>query len=83
MKKLQDFRRMSDTQLRQTFISLSNDLMRAKTFFKGGGGMVSPIGFQATDTMFIRRVKRDRARILTILRERELKREKQHGRKEA
>jgi ribosomal protein L29 len=67
MRRVEELRRMSDDQLKNRLNEIANSLRRAIGKVKAGGTT-------GKDTMYIRRLKKEKSRILTILRERELKR---------
>jgi ribosomal protein L29 len=67
MRRVEELRRMSDDQLKNRLNEIAISLRRAVGKVKAGGAI-------GKDTMYIRRLKKEKARILTILRERELKR---------
>ena len=69
MKRIATIRQNSDDQLKDRLRDIGNSLMRAK------GRNVA--GKPEEDTMFISKLKKEKACILTILREREIEREKQ------
>ena len=68
MKNIVLTRQMSDDQLKNRLTDIGNSLHRAVGKTKAGG-------VYSKDSMFIRKLKKEKARILTVLRERELKRE--------
>jgi len=68
MKKIQNLRNMSDDELKKQLKDIGNSLFRVVGKVKAGG-------VYSKDSMLIRRLKKDKARILTLLREREIKRE--------
>jgi ribosomal protein L29 len=67
MRRVEDLRRMSNDQLKVRLNEIVISLRRAVGKVKAGGTT-------GEDTMYIRRLKKEKARILTILRERELRR---------
>lgn len=67
MKKLRDLRQMSDTQLKRLQQQLTLDIMRTKGRMRWG---------DVQNPMLLRNMRRTKARVLTILRERELNRSK-------
>ena len=68
MKRIATLRENSDDQLKDRLREIGNSLHRAVGKTKAGGQY-------SKDSMFIRNLKKQKARILTILREREIKRE--------
>lgn len=71
MKRIVTIREKSNDQLNNRLIELQNSLRRAVG--RNKAGYPSPF---AKDTMFISKLKKEKARILTILKERELKHNK-------
>jgi len=69
MKHIATIRQYSDDQLKARLRDIGNSLIRAN----GRNAAGKP----EEDTMFIGKLKTEKARILTILREREINREKQ------
>lgn len=65
MKQTVELRRMSNDQLKNRLTDLGNSLMRAVGRNKAGK--------PEDDSMYIRKLRKEKARILTLLRERELK----------
>jgi len=66
MRRVENLRQMSNDQLKKRLNEIGNELHRAVGKVKAGG-------VYSEDSMFIRKLKKDKARILTILRERELR----------
>ena len=66
MKRVQNLRQMSNDQLKTRLDEIGNSLHRAVGKVKAGG-------VYSKDSMFIRKLKKEKARILTILTEREIK----------
>lgn len=73
MKDVVDLRQRSDQELKNRLNEVNSSLMRARGLQHRGADFFM-ISHQKGDTMFLRKLKDDKARILTILRERELKR---------
>jgi ribosomal protein L29 len=63
---------MSNDQLKRRLNEIGNSLHRAVGKVKAGGAY-------SKDSMFIRKLKKERARILTILRERELRKKEKEA----
>ena len=66
MKQVANLRQMSNDQLAKRRNEINISLMRQRGENTAGGP-------RAKNTMFIRKLRREKAQILTILRERELK----------
>lgn len=62
MKRIQNLRRMSDEQLKKRHNENRNDLMRARCLMAKRA--------DTSDSMFVRKTRKENARILTILSER-------------
>lgn len=76
MKALTNLRHMSNDQLNNRLIQIRSTLMRARGFNHAGKDVIGLKGLKGkNDTMFIRRLKKDQARILTILGERRKRKE--------
>lgn len=65
MKRVESLRQMSNDQLKNRLIEIGNSLHRAVGKVKAGG-------IYSTDSDFIKKLRREKARILTIMREREI-----------
>lgn len=64
MKRIDDLKSMSDDQLRERITELDHSLMRIRGFQHGGYGSDNP--------MMVRNLRKNKARCLTILKEREI-----------
>lgn len=76
MKNLDNLRRMSNDQLKNRLSALYPEIHRASMFFKKNQGQ-APQGTKTrtpngVNTKFLHNLKKERARILTILSERSL-----------
>lgn len=65
LKQLMNLKQMNNVQLQTRLRDIGNDLMRALGATKAGGAY-------SKDSMFIRKLKREKAQIKTLLREREI-----------
>jgi len=70
MKGIVQLRQRSSQELKDRLNQISNDLMRARSWQHDGGVIHTP---QADNPMFIRKLRREKAQILTLLHEREAK----------
>ena len=88
MKCMVDIRRQSNDQLKNRLREIDISLIRVRAYTKGNCMPPSDIKHvkktkaqltQSENTMYAHKLKREKARILTVLREREIKREQEKG----
>lgn len=75
MKQLTQLRQKSDDQLKNRLREIDNSLLRARG--RNKVGMPTDGSVFGGDSMFMRRLRKEKARILTILNERERKRKEE------
>jgi ribosomal protein L29 len=69
MKRIAELRQMSDDQLKARFTEINNSLRRGRGLIQAGHSSGHPK--DKGNAMYMRKLKKDKARILTILSERE------------